>query len=71
MPEVMPKPVMDRRTYEARKESYLNSFEDNVGCAMANKESGNWELVKADIQDALHYIDLLIELDKMEVEDEE
>lgn len=71
MPEVMPKPVMDRRTYEARKESYLNSFEDNVGCAMANKEGGNWELVKADMQDALHYIDLLIELDKMEVEDEE
>lgn len=71
MPEVMPKPVMDRRTYEERKESYLNSFEDNVGCAMANKEGGNWELVKADMQDALHYIDLLIELDKMEVEDEE
>lgn len=71
MPEVMPKPVMDRRTYEARKESYLNSFEDNVGCAMANKEGENWELVKADMQDALHYIDLLIELDKMEVEDEE
>lgn len=71
MPEVMPKPVMDRKTYETRKESYKNSFDNNVGCAMVNREYENWELVKADMQDALYYIDLLIKLDKMEVEDEE
>lgn len=72
IPEIMPTPVtIGRRDYDERKQSYINSFESNIGCAMANKDEGLWDIAKDDLQDAMRYLDLLIELEGMEVSDEE
>lgn len=69
IPEVMPKSVIDRRTYDERKQSYIDSFVSNVNCAMANKDEGLWDIAKDDLVDAMRYLDLLIEMDGMEIEE--
>lgn len=60
-----------REIYEKRKKVYLESYDNNIACAAINKETGLWDLAKQDLKDAMHFLDLLIELEDMEVEDEE
>lgn len=71
MPEIMPAPVvMDKNTYETRKRAYAAGIDNNIGSAMSNRESERWELVKTDLEDAIRFVNLMIELEGMEVEEE-
>lgn len=70
-PEYMPpKGKITRKAYDEQKKTYVQSFENNIGCAEENADEKQWELAKQDLKDAMHYLDLLIKLDAMEVEDE-
>lgn len=59
---------INAETYKLRKDAYVVGFEDNIGLAMANKESEQWELVKTDLEDALRFVELILELNKKEIE---
>lgn len=70
-PEYMPpKEKITRKAYDERKNTYVQSLENNIGCAEANADEKQWELAKQDLKDAIRYLDLLIKLDAMEVENE-
>jgi hypothetical protein len=68
-PEI--KERISRRMYEQSKKTYKGSFENNIGCAQARAEEGMWEVAKADLMDAIRYLDALIELESIEIVEEE
>jgi hypothetical protein len=75
-PEYMPdeyektpenKEQISRKAYEQRKKTYEEGVENNIQAANRNIEDGIYEIAKADLLDAIRYLDALIELERIEI----